>query len=86
MDGPRDRPTEWSKSDIERETSYDIPYRQNLKRNDTDEVIYKIETDSQTERTNLWLPRGEVGGRDREFETELYTHVFKMDNQQGPTR
>ena len=25
---------------------------------DTNELIYEIETDSQTYRTNLWLPRG----------------------------
>ena len=28
--------------------SYGIPYIQNLKRNDTNELIYKTETDSQT--------------------------------------
>ena len=28
----------------------------------TDEVIYKTETDSQTERTDLCLPKGKVGG------------------------
>ena len=27
---------------------FDIPYMQNLKRNDTNELIYKIEIDSQT--------------------------------------
>ena len=32
----------------QREISYDIPYMQNLKRNDTNELIYKTETDSQT--------------------------------------
>ena len=48
MDGPRDCHTEWSKSDQERETSHDIPYMQTLKRNDTNELIYKTETDSQT--------------------------------------
>ena len=32
----------------------DIPYIWNLKRNDTVELIYKTETDSQ--RRNLWLP------------------------------
>ena len=47
MDGFRDRHTEWSKSDREGEISYDKPYVQNLKRNDTHELIYKIETDSQ---------------------------------------
>ena len=31
----------------EQEISYDIPYMQNLKRNDTNELIYKSETDSQ---------------------------------------
>ena len=35
--------------------SYDIPYMQNLKRNDTSEFIYKTEIDSQTYRMNLWL-------------------------------
>ena len=48
MDGPRDCHTEWSKSDRERELSYDIAYMWNLKRNDTNEFIYKTETDSQT--------------------------------------
>ena len=28
--------------------SYDIPYMGNLKRNDTNELIYKTDTDSQT--------------------------------------
>ena len=32
----------------EREISYDIPYMQKLKRNNTNECIYKTETDSQT--------------------------------------
>ena len=45
MDGPR--LSYWVKSVRERET-YDIPYTQNLKRNDTNEIIYKTETDSQT--------------------------------------
>lgn len=32
----------------QREISYDTPYMQNLKRNDTNEIIYKTETDSKT--------------------------------------
>ena len=32
----------------QRDISYDIAYMQNLKRNDTNELIYKTETDSQT--------------------------------------
>ena len=31
---------------------------------DTNELIYETETDSQTYRTDLWLPRG--GGRERD--------------------
>ena len=44
--------------------SYDITYMWNLK-NDTNELIYKTETDSQTQKTNLWLPKGKSGGRDK---------------------
>ena len=29
---------------------------------DTNELIYKMETDSQTQRRDLWLPSGEGGG------------------------
>ena len=31
---------------------------------DTKELIYKKETDSQTERTDLWLPSWGCGGRE----------------------
>ena len=48
MDGPGDYHTKWSKSDKERQISYDSAYVQNLKKNDTNELIYKTETDSQT--------------------------------------
>ena len=42
---------------------YDIAYMWNLKKKyDTNELIYKAETDSQTEKTNSWLPKGK-GGR-----------------------
>ena len=36
-----------------------------LKKNDTNELIYKAEIDSQTQKTNLWLPKGKGGGRDK---------------------
>ena len=31
-------------------------------KNDTDELIYKTEIDSQTLKTNLWLPKAKGGG------------------------
>ena len=30
-------------------------------KNDINELIYKIETDSKTQKTNLWLPKGKWG-------------------------
>ena len=52
-----------SKSERERQIPYDITYMWNLKY-DTYEPIYETETDSQIQRTDLWVPRGrEVGKR-----------------------
>ena len=48
MDGPREFHTEWSKSDREGKISYGIPCMWDLKRNDTNELTYKTEQDSQT--------------------------------------
>ena len=31
------------------------------KKNDTNELIYKTETDPQTQKTNAWLPKGKRG-------------------------
>ena len=47
MGGPRDDHTKQSKSERERQISYDITYIWNLKY-DTIELIYKTETESQT--------------------------------------
>ena len=49
----------------QRQISYDITHIWNLiLKNDTNELIYKTETDIQTEKTNLWLPKGKCqGGR-----------------------
>ena len=37
-------------------------YVQSKKKKDTNELICKTERDSQTQKTNLWLPRGTVWG------------------------
>ena len=61
-----------SKTSRERQIPYDITYKWNLK-NDINEPIYKTETDSQMERTNLRLPKGKGGGG------------LSEEDQQGPT-
>ena len=58
MGGPRGFHTELSMSERERQIPYDITYMCTLKY-DTNESIYESETDSQTQRTDLWLPRSE---------------------------
>ena len=45
MDATRDYHTKWNKSERERQIPYDITYMWNLKY-DTNEPIYKTETDS----------------------------------------
>ena len=47
IDATRDYHTKWSKSERERQIPHDITYMWNLKY-DTNELIYKTETDSLT--------------------------------------
>ena len=58
MDATRDYHTRWSQK--EKQISYDITYMWNLKYN-KNELIYKTETDSQSQKTNLRLPKGKGG-------------------------
>ena len=48
-----------------RQTSYDTTYMWNLIKNDTIELIYKTKIDSETQKTNLWLPNGKRSERDK---------------------
>ena len=69
VDGPRDYHTKWSKSDRERQISYDITYMWNLKRW-SNEFIYKTETDSDFKNKLMvtkgerWWGRDKLGGWD----------------------
>ena len=67
----------------ERQISYDSTYMQNLK-NDTNELIYKTEIDSQTQKTNLWLPRGRESREETnwEFGADRYKllHIKQIHN------
>ena len=59
-----------------RQVSYDIMYMWNLKY-DPSKVIYKTETDSQTQKTNLWLPNGKGwGGITQEFGISRYKLLY----------
>ena len=62
MDGPRDYDTKWSKSERERQISYDVAYMWNLK--NKNELIYKTKIDSDIEN-KLMVTRGESRGRDK---------------------
>ena len=57
----------------------------NSKIKDTNELICKTETDSQTLKTNLWLPRGQVGGFGLGvWHWHMHTEVFGIIGQWGP--
>ena len=49
-----------SKSDKDK---YHITYMQKIMKNDTNELIYKI--DSHTQKTNLWLPKEKCEGKNK---------------------
>ena len=63
--------------------SYDISYTWNLKISNTNELIYKTDTDSQTQRMNLWSSGWKDGGKGSQgvFNQHVHTAIFKMDNQ-----
>ena len=49
----------------------------NLKRNGTNELMYKTETDTQTSRINLWLLGERMeGGTVREFGMDMYSLLY----------
>ena len=54
-------------------------------RNGTDEPVYKVEIETQMQRTNVWTPRGERGGgwlcdELGDWDFHIYTNMYKMDN------
>ena len=82
MDVPRDCHTEWSKSD-RGEILYDIPYMQNLKRNDTNENPMDRGAWQATVHgvTKCWTQLSDF----HFWEIHVHTAIYKMENQQGPT-
>ena len=82
VDGPGDHHTEWSKPDRERQIPYEITCMWNLK-DDTKELIYRTEINSQTQKTNLRLPKGRGEWSIRSL--ELADVGYYISNKQGPT-
>ena len=76
MDGPRDCHTEWSKSDRERQISYDIIYVWNLKKKGTSELIYKTERIKDVEKKNLHYQGGWGGGINWEIGIDIYMLLY----------
>ena len=58
-----------------RQISYDTGYMWNLKKKGTNEPIYKIELESQMQKTNLWLP-GSKWGINWETGIDTYTPLY----------
>ena len=84
MDRPRDYHTKWSKSEEDKYHMILLLYT--IFKNDTNELIYKIEKDS-IYKINLCLPGGKGRGRDKVevWDWHAHTGMFRIDNQQGPT-
>ena len=57
------------------------------KKNDTNELTYKQKQTHRHGKQTYGHQRGKVGGRDKlgVWDWHVYTAIFKIDNQQGPT-
>ena len=73
------------KSERERQIPHAITYMWDLKYS-TNDPIYKMESDSQIKRIDLWLPRERGRGwNGLGVGQEMQTITFRMDEQRGPT-
>ena len=72
-------PSEVSETEKEKDC-YGILFLWNLKVNDANELTYKTERDSQSQRVDLWLPRER---RDTQgvWDGHDHTAIFKMDHE-----
>ena len=57
------------------------------KKIDTNKLIYRTETDSQTRKQTYSYQRGKVGRREKLeiWEEHIHTTIYKIDKQQGST-
>ena len=73
--------SEISQTKIISQARYDITYVWNPKKKWYKWIIYKTETDSQTQKTNLWLPKRIVGHQDRGRLIRSLGSVYSKINQ-----
>ena len=69
------------RSDKGRQISYDIISKWNLKKNDTSEHTYKIETDSQIQKTNMIIKEDSVAENKLKNWSQIQTTVYETDEQ-----
>ena len=81
MEGHRDCHTEWSKSDRERQISYDITYMWNLKKMVQVNLFTKQKL-SHRYRKQTYGYQGGKGGRDNlgYWDWHIHTIIYKIDN------
>ena len=77
MDGPRDCHTEWSKSDRERQISYDITYMWNLKKMVQMNLVIKQKLSHRCRKqTNGYQRRKGKGGINWETGIDIYMLLY----------
>ena len=63
-------------SQTKKDTYHNIMYMWNLKKNGTNELIFKTEIESQMQKANLLLPRGKWGKINWDIGTDIYTLLY----------
>ena len=77
MDGPRDCHTEWSKSDRERQISYDITYMWNLKKKSYKWTYLQNGNRVTDVENKLMVTKGKRrGGINWEIGMDIYTQLY----------
>ena len=76
MDETRYYHTKWSKSNRERQISYDIPYMWNIFLKGTNELISKIETHRHRKQTYSYQRGKGDGGEDKLWDGLIHMHYY----------
>ena len=81
MDRPRDCHTEWSKSDKERQISYDVAYMWNLKKKGYKLTYLQNRNKVTNVENKLMVTTGKRGGdKLGDWHWHIHTTIYKIDN------